>query len=169
MTTDLPRYTNEVSSDYLRSFDQPEFTKAQLTQLPEDARAALLERDAQKAAHRAIGIYRIATEGGRSREGGVIVGASSSMSFRIEGGSRVTFLKAAQVGDCVTYPDGRTAQLVTGAGDRNGHLALVGSRLSNGDEIIDTLFSDICIVAREGKPMHEDFLPGLPRQANKNA
>lgn len=169
MTTDLPRYNNEVSPEYLRNFDQPEFTKAQLAELPEDVRAVLLERDAQKAVHPAGGIYRIATEGSRSREGGVVVGATSSMSFRIEGASPVTFLKAARVGDRVTYPDGRSAQIVTGAGDHNGNLALVGSRLSNGDEIIDTLFSGICIVAREGKPMHEDFLPGVAQQANQSA
>lgn len=149
MTTDLPRYNNEVSSEYLRSFDHPELT--------------------QKTAHPAIGIYRVATQGSRSRQGGVIDGASSSMSFRIEDGSQVTFLKAAQVGDRVTYPDGRSAHIVTGAGDCNGNIALVGSRLSNGDEIIDTLFSGICIVAHEGKPMHEDFLPSVPQQANKSA
>ncbi|WP_223593721.1 hypothetical protein [Pseudomonas sp. A-R-19] len=40
-------------------------------------------------------------------------------------------------------------------------LALVGSRLCNGDEIINTLQGSYLLVAREGVSMAEDFLPSI--------
>jgi len=47
------------------------------------------------------------------------------------------------VGDTVTYPDGSEAVIIDGAGFGlvcdNKPAALVGSRLSNGDKIIETL------------------------------
>jgi hypothetical protein len=50
---------------------------------------------------------------------------------------------------------------VTGAGEGNSHFALVGSRLSNGDEIINTQQGLGLFVLREGVPMTEDFLPDV--------
>ncbi|EJL01523.1 hypothetical protein PflQ2_5255 [Pseudomonas fluorescens Q2-87] len=59
------------------------------------------------------------------------------------------------------YADGSTARIVTAAGEANSNIALVGSRLSNGDEIINTLQRRFFIIVREGVPMAEDFLPAL--------
>ncbi|UWF49319.1 hypothetical protein NYP20_29220 [Pseudomonas sp. N3-W] len=57
------------------------------------------------------------------------------------------------------YADGSTAWIVTAAGKGNNHLALVGSYLSNGDEIINTPQGCSLLIAREGVSMAEDFLP----------
>jgi uncharacterized protein affecting Mg2+/Co2+ transport len=71
-------------------------------------------------------------------------------------------VNVALVGDDVVYPDGRTAKIVTGAGkmsEVNGRgVALVNSRLDNGDEIISTLCDGPMIVGRKGEEMPEDFL-----------
>ncbi|MCW1244507.1 hypothetical protein OC610_08825, partial [Pseudomonas sp. SAICEU22] len=53
------------------------------------------------------------------------------------------------------------AQIVTTAGEANSHIALVGSRLGNGDEIINTPQEGFLLFTREGVPMAEDFLPAL--------
>jgi hypothetical protein len=76
-------------------------------------------------------------------------------------------VRAAQKGDCVLYPDGRTAQIVTGAGQDYDHAALVGSRLCNGDEIINTLQGGFLLVGREGVPMAEDFLPSVKQEEHQ--
>ncbi|WP_251702118.1 hypothetical protein [Metapseudomonas boanensis] len=71
----------------------------------------------------------------------------------------------AQTGDVVDYPDGNQAKIITGAGQegRSGEssVALVGSRLSNGDEIIDTLQGCALIAQRDGVPMADDFLADM--------
>jgi hypothetical protein len=59
------------------------------------------------------------------------------------------------------YADGSTARIVTGAGEGNSHVALVGSVLSNGDEIINTPQGALLLIAREGVPMADDFLPAI--------
>ncbi|WP_256874089.1 hypothetical protein [Pseudomonas umsongensis] len=40
-------------------------------------------------------------------------------------------------------------------------MALVGSRLCNGDEIINTLQGGFLLVGRDGVAMAEDFLPSI--------
>jgi hypothetical protein len=86
----------------------------------------------------------------------VIQQATSAMEAILDNGQRV---RAAQVGDHVIYGDGLAAQIVTGAGRGNRNIAVVGSRLSNGDEIINTPYGGALLVVREGVPMAEDFLP----------
>ncbi|WP_050507332.1 PAAR domain-containing protein [Pseudomonas syringae] len=103
-----------------------------------------------------IAIYRLATQGSQTRNGGVIQQATTKMEITLSGGQIV---RVAQVGDEVQYPDGSTAQIVTGSGQETGDMALVGSRLSNGDEIIDTPQGTVYFVHYEGIPMAEDFLP----------
>jgi hypothetical protein len=71
---------------------------------------------------------------------------------------------AAQKSDYVVYADGSTAQIVTGAGQGNSDLALVGSRLCNGDEIINTLQGGYLFIAREGVTIAEDFLPSTKEE-----
>ncbi|MNE10573.1 hypothetical protein D3C80_1032900 [compost metagenome] len=78
------------------------------------------------------------------------------MEITLHNGQQV---RVAQQGDHAVYADGSTAQIVTGAGQENNHFALVGSQLSNGDEIIDTPQDRVYFVARDGVAMAEDFLP----------
>ncbi|MEG0858511.1 MAG: hypothetical protein RSD81_05485 [Pseudomonas sp.] len=104
-------------------------------------------------------IYRLATQGSRTREGGVIRHATSPMTITLSGDQTVG---VAQTGDWVEYPDGSQAQIITGAGEHSRlgehSVALVGSLLSNGDEIIDTLQDGATIVQRAGESMADDFL-----------
>ncbi|MCK8688050.1 hypothetical protein M1M10_32120, partial [Pseudomonas umsongensis] len=78
--------------------------------------------------------------------------------FKLESGLSV---RVALKGDYVRYADGSTAQIITGAGQANNDVALVGSVLSNGDEIINTPQGGYVFIAREGVSMVEDFLPAI--------
>lgn len=153
-----PSYTNEVSPEFLRSLNDSPFTEQQLAQFNEQAQAIIHQQQAYAKAHPPLAIYRWATEGSQTRNGGVIQQATAPVEFTLENGQQV---RAAQKGDYVMYADGSTAQIVTASGQENSHLALVGSRLSNGDEIINTPQGHSLFVAREGVPMAEDFLPAI--------
>lgn len=71
-------------------------------------------------------------------------------------------VRAARVGDEVHYPDGTTASITSGAGfaaiDNGKPLAIVGSHVSNGDQIADTLNREFEIVLYEGAPEIPGFL-----------
>ncbi|RFD25047.1 hypothetical protein CER19_24165 [Pseudomonas sp. GL93] len=148
-------YTNEVSADFLSELDMPVFSEQQRSGFSEQALKIINERDAQNKAHPAIAIYRIATEGSQTRNGGVIKTTTSGIEFKLADGSRV---RAAHKGDCVTYSDGTTAYIETSAGEPNSYLALVGSTLSNGDEIINTPQGLAVLIERKGVQKAEDFL-----------
>lgn len=71
-------------------------------------------------------------------------------------------MAAGPVGCAETEPDGTTARIISSAGsmytqDDKG-VAVVGSRLDNGDEIISTPQSVGVLLQREGEPMPNDFL-----------
>ncbi|MGN6653443.1 PAAR domain-containing protein [Trinickia sp.] len=73
------------------------------------------------------------------------IGALSELGGRITkatGGLAVAGLTAARVSDVVTYEDGSEAAITDDAGeyavDNDKPIALVGSRLSNGDIITDS-------------------------------
>lgn len=117
-----------------------------------------LTHRAYAKAHPPIAIYRVATEGSQTRNGGVIQQGTSPRVFTLDSGQLV---RAAQKGDYVVYDDGREAQIVTASGQGNSHVALVGSRLSNGDEIINTPQGFYFFVKREGVLEDEDFLPAI--------
>lgn len=148
-------YTNEVSAEYLRSLDQPVFTDEELAAFREETLESIAKKREFCAKHPPSGIFRLATEGSQTRNGGVVKRTDSVMSFNLENGDQV---RGAHTGDLVVYPDGSTAEIVTGAGEQFYHAALVGSRLSNGDEIINTLQHCAAIVEREGVPRQPDFL-----------
>jgi hypothetical protein len=159
MTAPLhPVYTNEVTPEYLRTLGRSPFTEQQLAGFSEESMELVRQRQAYYEAHPAIAVYRMATEGSQTRNGGVIQQATSAMEAILDNGQRV---RAAQVGDYVIYGDGLAAQIVTGAGRGNRNIAVVGSRLSNGDEIINTPYGGALLVVREGVPMAEDFLPDV--------
>ncbi|XMB52005.1 hypothetical protein QQ999_12010 [Pseudomonas fluorescens] len=148
-------YTNEVSAEFLIELDMPAFSEQQLSGFSEQALKIINERDAQNKAHPAIAIYRIATEGSQTRNGGVIKATTSGIEFKLADGS---WVRAAHKGDCVTYSDGTTAHIETSAGEPNSYLALVGSTLSNGDEIINTPQGLAVLIERKGVQKAEDFL-----------
>ena len=153
-----PLYTNEVSPEFLRTLDKAPFTEQELAGFNEQALAIVLKNQAYAKAHPPIAIYRVATNGSQTRDGGVVQHTTSPMEFKLDGGQRV---RAAQKGDYVVYADGSKAQIVTAAGEEYFHLALVGSHLSNGDEIINTLQGGCLLLAREGVQKAEDFLPSI--------
>ncbi|MDY7534910.1 hypothetical protein RGV33_25065 [Pseudomonas sp. Bout1] len=151
-------YTNEVTPEFLRTLDKSHFTEQQLAGFNEQALAVVHENRAYAKAHPPIAIYRVAADGSQTRDGGVVQHATSSMEFKLDSGQQV---RAAQKGDYVVYADGSKAQIVTTSGEEHFHLALVGSQLSNGDEIINTPQGACVLVMREGVQRAEDFLPSI--------
>jgi hypothetical protein len=159
MNASLPQlYTNEVSPEFLHTLDESPFTEQQLAGFDEQALARINQQQAYVKAHPPIAIYRVAAEGSQTRKGGVIQQGTSSITFTLDSGEDV---RAAQKGDYVVYADGSQAQIVTASGEGNSHIALVGSALSNGDEIINTPQSGYLFLMRDGVPMAEDFLPAI--------
>ena len=151
-----PLYNNDVTSEYLRDQNRPHLSdEALATFSPEDLTRAN-ENEAFKQAHPATGIFRVAAEGSQTRDGGVIVKGTLGMNFTLADGREVA---GARVGDYAVYPDGTEAQILTGAGEANSQIALVGSRLSNGDEIINTPQGHLLLLQRQDVAWPDDFLP----------
>jgi hypothetical protein len=65
-----PSYTNSVSPEYLRGLDKPHFTEQRIAQFSEQARAVVCLGQAYIDTHPAIAIFRCATEGSQTRDGG---------------------------------------------------------------------------------------------------
>lgn len=149
-------YTNDASSEFLSNLDKPRFTEQQLATFNKQALEIVNQQQTYINAHPAIAIYRIAAQGSQTRDGGVIKQTTSSMEFKLTDGSRV---RAAQKGDYAEYPDGTEAQIVTASGKTKNNVALVGSYLSNGDQIINTPQHSALLIARKGLPLADDFLP----------
>ncbi|WP_339468781.1 hypothetical protein [Pseudomonas sp. EL_65y_Pfl1_R83] len=149
-------YTNEVSSAYLSSLDDHCFTEQQLAEFNEHALEVISQRQFYLKTHPAVAVYRVAAVGSQTRNGGTIKQTTSAMTFKLTNGERV---RAAHKGDYVEYVDGSQAHILTGAGESNSNIALVGSLLSNGDEIINTPQGSVILIAREGVQLAEDFLP----------
>lgn len=85
--------------------------------------------------------FVVATHGSKTKNGG-LVNATINKAMKSEG-----HLIAA-VGDEVVYEDGTRSKIISGAGENNKvggfELAIVGSRLENDDEIIESLQSAFC-------------------------
>lgn len=83
-------------------------------------------------------MYAFATLGARTERGGYLTHATSGLV--------ICGLRAARVGDIVTYRGGSEAAIIDGAGASSIYggksHALVGSRLSNGDRIVFTPWDD---------------------------
>ncbi|WP_039058521.1 PAAR domain-containing protein [Enterobacter sp. Bisph1] len=153
------QYNNELTPELLAAMEQSPFTTEQLTGMNDETRALIAEKQAYCRQHPVNAIYRIAVDGSLTRESGTVRAAYNGNEIELSDGRKVN---VALVGDDVVYPDGRTAKIVTGAGkmsEVNGRsVALVNSRLDNGDEIISTLCNGPMIVTRTGETMPEDFL-----------
>ncbi|MHC8314724.1 hypothetical protein [Pseudomonas sp. LB3P31] len=120
--------------------------------------AAERQRQARTEIHPAIAIFLFATEGSQTRNGGVVHEGTATSNYHLEDGQTV---QGARTGDYVIYPDGSQAQIITGGGRAFGGDALVGSLLSNGDEIINSPQGACVCVQFKGLPMPEDFLPSV--------
>lgn len=101
--------------------------------------------------------YAFATIGARTERGGYVTHATSGLS--------ICGLRAARVGDIVTYHDGSEAAIIDGSGCLSTYsgkcLALVGSHLSNGDRIVFTPWDDgkSGLFVREGESPEGLFDP----------
>ncbi|MEQ1067092.1 PAAR domain-containing protein [Acinetobacter sp. XH1741] len=86
-------------------------------------------------------IYCVAVHGAKTQNDGLV--NASSTNTKIKG------LSIARVGDDVIYADGTTSKIISGAGTAcivdGAPVALVGSRLENGDEIIESPNTTIAI------------------------
>ena len=80
-------------------------------------------------------IYDYATLGSRTRMGGEIITASTSLEIHD--------LRIACVGDRVRYPDGKESEIISGAGFAATYkglpIAIVGSATDNGDTVTSSL------------------------------
>ena len=96
--------------------------------------------------------YLFVTIGSRTERGGHVTRVSTKLEYK--------GMMLARVGDIVTYDDGSEAVILDGAGFaaawEDKPFALVGSRLSNGDTIKETLQDDFGITVRSDKTV-----PGL--------
>lgn len=99
-------------------------------------------------------LYHFAVNGAKTRNGGLV--NASAVQYKICG------LAIALVGDEVIYADGTISKIVSGTGQAcmiNGKpVALVGSHLENGDEIIDSPNKSFAINIFKGDKVPEGFL-----------
>ncbi|EOG5486988.1 hypothetical protein ACLE1M_002925 [Enterobacter hormaechei] len=152
-------YTNEFTAELKAEIDRSPFTYEELAVMPEDARAIIAEQEAFHRQHPVTAIWRIATAGSQTRLGGVVLPVDREATMLMDDGSYTSVIVE---GDCVAYPDGTLATIMTSAGEafswRHQGVALVGSLLDNDDEIISTPLGSTYLVTREGIPPQEDFL-----------
>lgn len=99
-------------------------------------------------------IYHVAVHGSKSKNGG-LVNASSNIS-------KIGGLSIARIGDEVIYADGTISKIISGAGPacvvEGLPVALVGSCLENGDEIIDSPNTSVAIRIYKDQPKPKNFL-----------
>lgn len=153
------QYTNTLTPEFKASLERTYFSAEQKAAMPDDGRFYVEEQETFLREHPVIAIYRIAVEGSLTQRGGVVRTVWNGSEIQLKDGGRVNI---ALEGDEVVYSDGSTARIISGSGtsiQKNGRcIALVGSRLSNGDQIVSTPQSTGTLVEREGVPMGDDFL-----------
>lgn len=154
------QYTNELTPELAASLARPPFSAEKKAAMCDDARQIVEEREAFMREHPVVAIYRIAVDGALTQRGGVVRAEWNGAEIALDGGKKVNI---ALVGDEVVYPDSTTARIVTGSGSKfqksGQSIALVGSRLSNGDVIISTPQAGSTLNELKGLPMNADFLP----------
>ena len=98
--------------------------------------------------------YYLATNGAKTKQGGLL--KASSDVWKVRG------LSVGRVGDDVIYADGTISKIISGAGDvcivEGASVALAGSRLENGDEIVDSSATGITIRIFKDQPIPKNFL-----------
>ncbi|MDV7546414.1 PAAR domain-containing protein [Acinetobacter baumannii] len=131
-----------------------DLTFQHLQTLNDDEVARLLEAENLYFKQKPRTVYYLAVNGSKTRDGGLV--RASNNNYQIEG------ISIACVGDEVLYADGTTSKIISGAGEAcviaGRPAALVGSRVENGDEIIDTTLHSHTIVLYKYQPKPKDFL-----------
>lgn len=98
--------------------------------------------------------YPIALDGAKTKKGGTI--KASTHIVKVKG------VSVALVGDDVVYEDGTIAKIISGSGNAlrviGKGVALVGSHISNDDEIISTPHDNMQIRLFDGEPKPKYFL-----------
>lgn len=154
------QYTNELTSELSASLARSPFSAEKKATMSDASRKVVEEQEAFMREHPVVAIYRIAVDGALTQRGGVVRATWNGAEIELKGGQKVNI---ALVGDEVVYPDGITARIVTGSGSKfqkgDQSIALVGSRLSNGDVIISTPQAGSTLNELKGLPMDADFLP----------
>ncbi|MCE4072521.1 MULTISPECIES: hypothetical protein [Pseudomonas] len=153
-------YTNETSEELLREMNTPHHTDEQILAMDSLAAEVVRENQDYERRHPIIGIRRIATQGSRSKLGGEIRKGTLDIRIGLPTGKTVN---VAVIGDQVEYPDGSSARITTGADENFYYAALVGSRVENGDEIIDTPQDGVVLTIRQGENL-DNFLPEVGGQ-----
>lgn len=150
----MQQYTNEITAEIRESLSQPPYGEDLLASCDSKTRTELEEINRQVVSRPLAYIFRVATVGSLTRNGGMIRHAS--------GGSTAGGYQVARVGDKVMYSDGSEATIISGAGEahvmQGESVALVGSMLDNGDEITSTPQLFRTLVFREGEGLPKGFL-----------
>ncbi|GJA00060.1 PAAR domain-containing protein [Enterobacter kobei] len=150
----MKQYIDELTEEIIKSYAQPPFAPAEIATFDESTQQEVLNLTMRLATCPVKLIFRIATVGSLSRNGGIIQ--------KVSGNSTAGSLRVALVGDKVVYADGSKATTISDAGkarDMQGaSAALVGNMLDNGDEIISTPQSSNKFVFREGDTLPNGFL-----------
>ena len=163
----MKQYTNELTPSVLTSFMNP-FSAEQLANADDQQRQIFKSHVEEMKDCSLLAIWRFATTGALTQNGGKIENASANDSFTLEDGGEVN---RAMVGDYVAYPDGTRAKIINGSGsvNTNGNgvsYALVGSQLDNGDMLISTPQDYALLCQLDNSPvMPADF--SLQRHSKK--
>lgn len=162
------QYNNELTPELLARLNQSSFRTEELAEMDDEVRALVAEQEASRRQHPIIAIYRPAVAGCLTRNGGMgdefNPDSGERRKTRLKNGVWASILTE---GCTVSYPDGSRARIVSSAGSRNRlngrGVALVGSILDNGDEIISTPQGSSIMIVREGATLPDDFLvtPGV--------
>jgi uncharacterized Zn-binding protein involved in type VI secretion len=126
----------------------------QLQKLSEEDIAQTIEAEQLYFQHKPHTVYYLAVNGAKTRNGGLV--RARNDNYKANG------IAISCVGDEAIYTDGTTSKIISGAGQAckiNGvSAALVGSRLENGDEIIDTPVSLFAVKIYKDQSLPEGFL-----------
>lgn len=150
----MKQHTNELTEEIIKSCAQPPFTPEKIATFDENTQQEAFTLTTRLATCPVKLIFRIATVGSLTRNGGVLQKASGKSTTR--------GLQVARVGDKVAYADGSKATIISGAGKarvmQGASAALVGSMLENADEIISTPQSSNKLLLRKGGTLPNGFL-----------
>ncbi|MCU4437132.1 PAAR domain-containing protein [Acinetobacter bereziniae] len=126
----------------------------QLQQMSQEDIQQTLKAEQLYFKHRPKATYYIAVNGSKTKNGGLV--KASALQCKIGG------LAVALVGDEVLYADGTISKIVSGTGKASliegKSIALVGSHLENGDEIIDSPNQSVAFHIFKGEKAPEGFL-----------
>ncbi|MEH0884459.1 hypothetical protein [Enterobacter sp. UNJFSC 003] len=156
----MKQYNNDPTPEILSSFDKPAFSDKKIAEMGQQWQELITKQQTELQQHPVNEIFRIEIEGSLTRDGGILKTATSTSEVEISTGQK---LGVAQTQDAVVYPEGTEATIISGAGEAEHNnarrsVALVGSRLSNGDEITSTPQGSEILVLRRGIPAAKGFL-----------